>query len=284
MVVCTAPSSSRSVLGAEYFWKTWKADSSCFSVSSAWPRHTRPKRPCSSRHVTLGLHPVRPGQPVPGTFQVRSGQREPALEVLEGLLHRPLAEFQDGEPGDLVIELGRELVRLRPLDGDLLDAEQLLVVGGIQDRQDVALLDDRAIRHHRDQRRCPARGKPLAADPDRHVLELALDDRPLRALQPDRWPSRSDRGWPGERPSSRTDRSVGFRWWYRIQPNPAPPAAAIAIAKNINRPRNRFHGGTRSHLHSRRPHRVDPAHSTGLMNRQTRIPPPRCSELLGTDP
>src|SRR5262249_49839268 len=88
----------------------------------------------------------------------------------------------DSQLGDLVVELGLELVGLGPLDRDPLNAEQLLVVGGIEDRQDVTALDEGPFMDRPEQDRGPAGGEALAPDADGDILELALDLRALGAL------------------------------------------------------------------------------------------------------
>ncbi len=134
--------------------------------------------------VALDLHRVRPVEPILGPLEVGTRQRDPALVILDHLVHGAIAEFDQRQSGDLVIQLGLELVGPRPLDGDLLEAEQLDIVGGVHLRQDVAALHAGPLGDHLEEDRCPTGGYPLPADADRESLELALDDGPLRALDP----------------------------------------------------------------------------------------------------
>ena len=83
-----------------------------------------------------------------------------------------------------MVELGLELVGQGPLDRDPLEADQLGVVGGVEHREDVALLHQGPFGDELEEDRRPAGGESLAADADGEVLELALDDGPLAALDP----------------------------------------------------------------------------------------------------
>ena len=73
--------------------------------------------------------------------------------VLDGLLHRAVAELVDGKLGNLVAQLGRMVIRPRPLDCHLLLAEKLLVLGRVEHRQNVAVVDHRPFGNHAEQDR-----------------------------------------------------------------------------------------------------------------------------------
>ncbi len=120
-----------------------------------------------------------------------------------------------------MIQLGLELVGPRPLDVHLLEAEQLLVVGRVQDRQDVAAFHARALGGQLEQDRRPPGGCRLAADADGEPLEPAFDDGLLSALDPAAGPDhREEVGATHIR-----DGKLLVRRLAGAQPGPSPPEA-----------------------------------------------------------
>src|SRR5262249_44305245 len=70
------------------------------------------------------------------------------------------------------------------LNRDLLNAEQLFIIRRVKHGQDVALFDACPFRDDAEQNRRAAGRSALAPDTDGDILEVALDNRALPALNP----------------------------------------------------------------------------------------------------
>src|SRR5262249_40855503 len=135
-------------------------------------------------------------------------QQDSTTKRLDDLGRRPFPELLDGQLGDFQVELGPEPIGLGPLGVDPLLAEQFVILGGIQQGEPVAALDDRAVWDDPKECRGTAHDHPATPSPDPPILELALDDGALRTLDP----AAGDHPWEQVGPAHARDR-ITLAWW-----------------------------------------------------------------------
>ena len=175
--------------------------------------------------VALVEHPLGPAEPVDRPLQVRLVERDLAFEEPGVLLDQAVAVFLDGELGDLeaqpgLLEGGPRLLGLHQLVED-----HVLVFGGVEPAEDVALLDGGPLLDDLEDGGRPARGHAVPLGPDLEPLELALDDRLVLALDPARGEEPGAQVDPRDQPAGQDVRRVGPTPGPGLGPLEGPEAA-----------------------------------------------------------